>query len=151
MTAPSPQCQADDAATRHTATPWRIEGHSSRPREDRLKGHRIISDRGDGFEFHIAAVGTHPGINAEVAKANAALIVEAVNNHASLKARIEVLEAALRPFWAVAKVMDFYTEESMPVMIFPRPECESQYPDEPRCVALTTADFHALAALGAKP
>lgn len=79
----------------HTPTPWRINGHYSRPLPDKPKGSQIVSDRGDGFEFHIAAVGTHPGINAEQARANAALIVEAVNNYASLKARIAELEAEL--------------------------------------------------------
>jgi hypothetical protein len=77
----------------HTPTPWRVNGYYSRPLPDKPKGSQIVSDRGDGFEFHIAAVGTHPGINTEQARANAAFIVEAVNSHEALKARIQELEA----------------------------------------------------------
>jgi len=55
------------------------------------------------------------------------------------------LREALEPFLAVAKVMDFYVEEAMPPMTYPRPECESRYPDEPRCATLSPADFARLA------
>lgn len=55
------------------------------------------------------------------------------------------LRDALAPFLVVAKAMEFYTEDAMPSMTYPRPECESRYPDEPRCASLTPADFAALA------
>jgi len=64
--------------------------------------------------------------------------------------RIRELEAALQPFLAVAKVMEFYTEDSMPEMTYPRPECETRYSSEPRCVTLTQADFALVAALQPK-
>jgi hypothetical protein len=58
---------------------------------------------------------------------------------------VMAMRDALEPFLAVAKVMDFYIESAMPEMTYPRPEYESKYPGEPRCVSLTPADFARLA------
>jgi hypothetical protein len=63
-----------------------------------------------------------------------------------LEEHIRGLETALAPFAAVARVVEFYAEDAMPEMIFPRPECESKYSDEPRCVRLYPNDFISAAA-----
>lgn len=65
----------------HTPTPWKVGGYCCRPNGGLPKGTRIIAIRDDGFEFHIAVVGTHPQINADHARANAAFIVKAVNGY----------------------------------------------------------------------
>lgn len=79
----------------HTPLPWRIGGYCARPTAKLLKGTRIEADRGDGFAFHIAAVGAHPGINADQARANAAIIVRSVN---SLPYLVEALEEIVVSF-----------------------------------------------------
>lgn len=92
----------------HTPVPWKIGAYCSRPNADGMKGHRIISDGDDGFEFHIAAVGTHPGINSEAARANAVLIIEAVNNYAAMRTGIESLRLQLA---RARKVIDAECEQ----------------------------------------
>lgn len=91
----------------HTPVPWKIGAYCSRPNADGMKGHRIISDGDDGFEFHIAAVGTHPGINSEAARANAVLIIEAVNNYAAMRTGIESLRLQLVK---VREALEFYAD-----------------------------------------
>jgi hypothetical protein len=69
----------------HTPTPWYAD-----------------QDQREGYEWNVHIIEDdrpHMRIcfmsNGEQSQANAALIVEAVNSHASLKARIEELEEAL--------------------------------------------------------
>jgi hypothetical protein len=82
MTAPAPQCQP---TTGHTPTPWRFDGD----------WYRIPTIFGaDGKT--VASVEKDERKSTPERAANAALIVEAVNSHATLKARVEDLETALR-------------------------------------------------------
>jgi len=70
--------------TEHTPTPWRV----------RIESHAdYITDR-NGY----AVMGTHHinCINPDDQKEVADLIVEAVNNHESLKVRVKELEEALK-------------------------------------------------------
>lgn len=76
----------------HTPTPWRVT------RDERGEIIRAVDDTGRP----IASM----WLNGDDAEANAAFIVEAVNSHAALKARIEALEAALEPFAEIAKELE---------------------------------------------
>lgn len=95
MTAPAPQCQPKDTAARqHSALPWElspqgyiIPTHQSPMAMLKLKSPWIEGAWDDDPE----------------AAANAAFIVNAVNSHASLKARIQELTIALREIAACAE------------------------------------------------
>jgi hypothetical protein len=84
----------------HTPTPWRSCPHSQDIYADDVpKGPMRVADiRGWGYltgKGH-GALGLSDEVALATQKANAAFIVEAVNSHASLKARIQELEAALK-------------------------------------------------------
>lgn len=84
MTAPAPQSQQMTDELRHALLPWRIS-HT------------------DGSNYALEIVTTNERGNEELVcrppgkkrDGNAALIVEAVNSHEALKARIQELETAL--------------------------------------------------------
>ncbi len=86
MSAPVLPSQPKDTAARHTATPWRVSSF-----EQSAGGAGRVIMGSDGFS--IAHVMDRSPAENEV---DAAFIVEAVNSHASLKARIQELTKDLR-------------------------------------------------------
>jgi hypothetical protein len=94
MTARDP-AQSCQPITGHSELPWRV---FTNPDGTKLVG--IGSQEGEGIldcGFGVWAWNDPQGI------ANANLVVEAVNSHAALKARITELEEALQPFAEIAK------------------------------------------------
>lgn len=104
----------------------------------------MTADKGDVVERLADEIDEHISSHAGWDERSLAQIIE---RHISpLRTQLASARKALEPFAAVAQVMDFYVEESMPDMTYPRRECETRYPSEPRCVTLSQADFHAAAA-----
>ena len=95
MTAPAPQSQQIDEIPRHTPTPWKeYAGYIYAPGEN---GANICAMSEPRARKEVGYTEPELGTKAQAEiSANADLIVEAVNNHEALKARIQELETALR-------------------------------------------------------
>ncbi len=82
MTASAPQCQP---MTGHTLLPWAVSSHDGQPSRGWIKS--ICKGFPERMVAQVLGQST-----VEEREANAALIVEAVNSHAALTARVSELE-----------------------------------------------------------
>lgn len=95
MTAPHNQCQP---MTAHTPTPWKLESDGEQIWSADGYGHELIPlAKMEGWRHWLG----DKNLSVADRKANAAFIVEAVNNYASLRSQVSELRDALREIDAI--------------------------------------------------